>query len=144
MLTLLPKGAQTKLLKFFCLMIFSICHRCRLHRGCTLSSEYLCEFSKKFEMAVLVYLDAWGKLIHNKKPEVENLWHCPFKNIFRTSGELNPSPWRSINRSSACMHERRTRPCHRANIIGGTGHRNLYQARIEPGPQLLPTALLRE
>ncbi len=26
MLTLLPKGAQTKLLKFFCLKIFSICH----------------------------------------------------------------------------------------------------------------------
>ncbi len=29
MLTLLPKGAQSKLLKFFCLKIFSIYHRCR-------------------------------------------------------------------------------------------------------------------
>ena len=29
MLTLLPKGVQTKLLKFFCLKVFSICHRCR-------------------------------------------------------------------------------------------------------------------
>jgi hypothetical protein len=61
MLTLMPKGAQTKLLKFFCLKIFSICHR-----WCTLSREYLREFSKKFEMAVMVYSDAWGKLIHEK------------------------------------------------------------------------------
>ncbi len=73
MLTLLPKGAQTKLLKFFCFKMFSICHRCRWHRWCTLSREYLREFSKKFEMAVVVYSDAWGKLIHEKKPEVENL-----------------------------------------------------------------------
>jgi hypothetical protein len=72
MLTLLPKGDQTKLLKIFCLKIFSICHRCR-HRWCTLSREYLREFSKKFEMASMVYSDAWGKLIYEKKPEVENL-----------------------------------------------------------------------
>ncbi len=39
MLTLLPKGAQTKLLIFFCLQIFYICHRCRWHRWCTLSRE---------------------------------------------------------------------------------------------------------
>jgi hypothetical protein len=32
-----------------------------------LSREYLREFSKKFEMAVEVYSDAWGKLIHEKK-----------------------------------------------------------------------------
>jgi hypothetical protein len=31
-----------------------------------LSREYLREFSKKFEKAVLVYSDAWGKLIHEK------------------------------------------------------------------------------
>ncbi len=39
MLTVLPKGVQTKLLKFFCLKIFSICHRCCWHWWCTLSSE---------------------------------------------------------------------------------------------------------
>ncbi len=66
MSTLLPKGAQKKLLKLFCLKIFSICHRCRWHRWCTMSREYLREFSKKFEMAVMVYSDAWGKLIHEK------------------------------------------------------------------------------
>jgi hypothetical protein len=31
-----------------------------------LSCEYLREFSKKFEMALLVYSGAWGKLIHEK------------------------------------------------------------------------------
>jgi hypothetical protein len=38
-----------------------------------LSCEYLSEFSKKFETTLLVYSGAWGKLIHEKKPEVENL-----------------------------------------------------------------------
>ena len=76
MLTLLPKGAQTKLLKFFCLKIFSICHRCR---WCTLSREYLREFSKKFEMTVLLYSDACGKLIHEKNQKSKISWHCPFK-----------------------------------------------------------------
>ncbi len=72
MLTLLPKGDQTKLLTFFCLKIFSICHRCPWHRWCTLSREYLREFSKKFEMAVKVYSDAWENWFM-KKPEVESL-----------------------------------------------------------------------
>ncbi len=35
-------------------------------RWCTLVREYLREFSKKFEMAVVVYSDAWGKLINEK------------------------------------------------------------------------------
>jgi hypothetical protein len=35
--------------------------------------EYLCEFSKKFKTAPMEYLGAWGALIHEKKPEVENL-----------------------------------------------------------------------
>ncbi len=79
MLTLLPKGAQTKLLKFFCLKIFSICLRSRWHRWCTLSREYLRKFSKKFEMAVMMYSDAWGKLIHEKNQKLKISWHCPFK-----------------------------------------------------------------
>ncbi len=58
MLTLLPKGAQTKLLKFFQLEDF-------FHLPpCTLSREYLREFSKKFEMAVMVY--SHGNLILEK------------------------------------------------------------------------------
>ncbi len=67
MLTLLPKGVQSKLLQFFFLKIFSICHRWKRHRWwCTLSREYLCELSKKFEMAVMLYSCAWGELIHEK------------------------------------------------------------------------------
>jgi hypothetical protein len=38
----------------------SICHKCQRHRWCTLSCEYLCEFLKKFEMALIVYSGAWG------------------------------------------------------------------------------------
>ncbi len=57
-----------KIIKNFCLKIFSICHRCQRHRWCTLSRENLRTFSKKFEMVMMVYLgDSW------KKPEVENL-----------------------------------------------------------------------
>ena len=59
--------------KFFCLKIFSIC---------TLSREYLREFSKTFEMAVMVYSHAWGKLIHEKKQKSKISWHCPFKRIW--------------------------------------------------------------
>ncbi len=68
-----------KIIKIFCLKIFSICHRCRWHRWCTLSREYLREFSKKFEMAVMVHPDVWGKLIHEKKQKSKISWHCPFK-----------------------------------------------------------------
>ncbi len=41
MLTLLCKGVPTKLLKFFWLKIFLICHRCQRHRWSTLSCEYI-------------------------------------------------------------------------------------------------------
>ncbi len=73
MFPLLPKGDQTKLLKFFWLQIFSVCHRCRWHRWQTLSCEYLREFSKKFETVLMEYSGAGGKLIHEKKPEAKNL-----------------------------------------------------------------------
>jgi hypothetical protein len=53
MLTLLSKGVPTKLLKFFWLKIFFICHRCRWHRWSTLSCEYLRDFWKKFEMVLM-------------------------------------------------------------------------------------------
>jgi hypothetical protein len=79
MLILLPKGVQTKLLKFFCLKVFSICHRCRWHRWQTLTCEYLREFSKKFETVSLEYSGAGGKLIHEKNQKQKFSWHCPFK-----------------------------------------------------------------
>ncbi len=88
---LLPKGSQTKLLKVFWLKIFSICHRCRRHRWCTLSRENLCEFSKKFEIAVKVYSDAWGKLIHEKNQKSKVSWHCPFKQYNAHDTKLKPN-----------------------------------------------------
>jgi hypothetical protein len=71
MFTLLPKGVQTKVLKFFSLKIFSIYHRCQRHQWCTLSCEYLRNFLKKFEMAVKVFSGAWGKLIHEKNQKLK-------------------------------------------------------------------------
>jgi hypothetical protein len=37
-----------------------------LHRWCTLTCEYLREFSKKFEMILMLLSGAWGKVIHEK------------------------------------------------------------------------------
>ncbi len=68
-LTLLPKGVQTNKLKLLCLKIFSNCHRCQRHQWGTSSCEYLSEFSKKIETALIVYSGAWGKLIHEKNPK---------------------------------------------------------------------------
>jgi hypothetical protein len=42
-----------------------------------LSHKYLREFSKKFEMAVMVYSGAWEKLIHEKNQKSKISWHCP-------------------------------------------------------------------
>ncbi len=55
-----------------------ICQRCRWYRWSTLSCEYLREFSKKFETALMIYSGAWGKLIHEKNQKQKISWHCPF------------------------------------------------------------------
>ncbi len=66
MLSLLSKGVPTKLLKFFWLKIFFICHQCQRHRWSILSCEYLSEFSKKFETFLIGHPGVGGKLIHKK------------------------------------------------------------------------------
>jgi hypothetical protein len=38
-----------------------------------LTCEYLREFSKKFEMTLMLFSGAWEKVIHEKKPEAKNL-----------------------------------------------------------------------
>jgi hypothetical protein len=40
--------------------------QCQRHRWCTLTYEYLREFSKKFEMTLMLFSGAWGKVIHEK------------------------------------------------------------------------------
>ncbi len=54
---------------------------CRWHRWQTLSCEYLREFLKKFETALMVYSGAWGKLIQEKKQKSKISWHCPFNTV---------------------------------------------------------------
>ncbi len=54
-----------------------IFRRCRWHRGCTLTCEYLREFSKKFEMILMLISGAWGKVIHEKNLKQKISWHCP-------------------------------------------------------------------
>jgi hypothetical protein len=69
-----PKVPKQNYLNFSAWRFFSICHR-----WCTLSREYLRQLSKKIEMAVMVYSDAWGKLIHEKNQKSKISRHCPFK-----------------------------------------------------------------
>jgi hypothetical protein len=40
-----------------------------VHRDWRISPE----FSKKFEMTLMFFSGAWGKVIHEKKPEAKNL-----------------------------------------------------------------------
>ncbi len=84
MLTLLSKSVP-KIIKIFLIEDFFICHRCCWHRWSTLSCEYLCEFSKKFETVLMGYSGAGGKLIHEKNQKQKISWHCPFKIMFSNS-----------------------------------------------------------
>jgi len=58
-----------------------ICHQCRWHRWCTLTCEYLREFSKKIEMILMLFSGAWGKVIHEKNLKQKISWHCPFNRL---------------------------------------------------------------
>ncbi len=55
-----------------------ICHRWSWHWWCTWTCKYLSEFSKKFEMTLMVLSEAWGKMIHEKNQKQNISWHCPF------------------------------------------------------------------
>ncbi len=61
---------------------WQICHQCRWYRWCTLTCEYLREFSNKFEAVLLGYSRAGGKLIHEKNQKQYISWHCPFNCLF--------------------------------------------------------------
>jgi hypothetical protein len=66
-----------------------ICHRCRWYRWCTLTCEYLREFAKNFEMALMLFSGAWTKMIHERNLKQKVSWHCPFKyNIYYFAGSL--------------------------------------------------------
>ncbi len=89
MLTLLSKGVPTKLLKLFWLKIFFICHRCQRHQWSTLSCEYLRDFWKKFEMVLMGYSGAGGKLILKKTRSKKSRDTVPLKPLLALSWPLN-------------------------------------------------------
>ncbi len=62
-------------------IVFIICHRCQWHRWCTLTCEYLREFSKKFEMVLMGYSGAGGKLIHKKTRSKKSRDTVPLKGL---------------------------------------------------------------
>ncbi len=87
---LLPLGSRINIYVNWCLQVhfnyggdkgncWQICHRCRWHLWCTLNCEYLREFSKKFEMILVLLSGDWGKLIHEKNLKQKISWYCPFK-----------------------------------------------------------------
>ncbi len=67
-----------KIIKIFLIKIFFHLPPVTTTLVVPLSREYLREFSKKFEMAVMVYSDAWGKMIHEINQKSKTSWHCPF------------------------------------------------------------------
>ncbi len=76
MLTLLPKGVQTKLLKFSAWRFFPFATGVKDTGGKPLAANISANFRKKFKTALRVYSEAWGKLIQEK-----NQMHCPFLSL---------------------------------------------------------------
>ncbi len=68
---------------------WQICHQSRWYGWCTLTCEYLCEFLKNFEMVLMEYSGAGGKLIHEKNQKQKISWHCPFKEGINAGQETN-------------------------------------------------------
>jgi hypothetical protein len=56
----------------------------RWYRWCTLTCDYIREFVKKFEMTLMLFAGAWGKMIHGKNMKQKTSLHCPFKHIYNT------------------------------------------------------------
>ncbi len=65
-----------------------ISRQCRWYRRCILTFQYLREFSKKFEIVLMEYSGAGGKLIHEKNKKQKISWHCPFKGIVLPDTQL--------------------------------------------------------
>ncbi len=88
MLTLLPKGVQTKLLKIFWLKIFpfvtGVNDLSPVSTTPVVHTELriFLNFWKVFETTLMVYSGAWGKLIHEKYQKSKISWYCPFNLCF--------------------------------------------------------------
>ncbi len=90
---------------------WQICHRCRWYRWYTLTCEYLCEFSKKFETVLMQYSGAGWKLIHQKNQKQKISWHSPFKVSEKLTKAFGIKPMMSLKEklfSSKRNHEAST------------------------------------
>ncbi len=71
---------SNKITKAFLIEDFSICQQCQWHRPLVyLGLRIFPRILEKFEMALMVYSGACGKLIHEKNLKSKISWHCPFK-----------------------------------------------------------------
>ncbi len=77
------RGTGGKICCRCCWYWWQIFHRCCWHRCCTLTCEYLREFSKKFKMILMLLSGAWRKVIHEKNLKQKsrdtvplNQWIC--------------------------------------------------------------------
>ncbi len=78
MLTLLPKGVQTKYVKLSWLKI--LFHLPPVHRWCTLSCEYLCEFSLTIQNSQWDTQGLGGELFTKKSSSRKSCGTVPLKN----------------------------------------------------------------
>ncbi len=62
------------------------CHRCCWYWFCTLTCEYIYKFSKKFEMTLMLFSGASGKMLYEKNLKEKISRHCLFNNILWLTG----------------------------------------------------------
>ncbi len=82
-------GTGGKICRWRCWYRWQICHLWHWYRWCTFTCEYLREFLINFEMTLMLFLWAWGKMIHEKNPRKKISWHCPLNltQSFRSEAE---------------------------------------------------------
>ncbi len=66
---------------------WQICHLCQQHWWCTLTCEYVREFSKKFETVLMGYSGAGGEMIHKKTRSKKSRDTVPLT-VFQMWGKL--------------------------------------------------------
>ncbi len=66
------------------------CHQCRWYRRCTLTCEYLREFSKKFETVLMGYSGSGEKMTHEKNQKQKISLLCPFMSPHLTLVSTRP------------------------------------------------------
>ncbi len=88
-------SSSTTLGRRYCWHRWQVCHRCQQHKGNwwknlppvsltpVVHLDYFREFSKKFEMILMLLSGAWGKVIHEKNLKQKISWHCLFNTPYK-------------------------------------------------------------